>query len=615
MITKINQQNKKTTKTLEKTDLPSWRPKHPSLKSDCIDQHQLFSQNTSQPQPQPQHNFAQQQQQEKNINDLLQLTQCLICQKDVSNNPVQCPECHKIYGYNCIKQYQILNQEPDLYCPHCKSLWLKDIEQLQNRFIRDVVKIQFQVHCFFQQNGCQQIIQCEQEELDNHYQICQFQEVICYQNSSVCGWEGQLKNLEEHQLNECPYLLIECQECENNKENISSFFKKENHQKYCKYNNTQCPQCEQFIPNNQYQQHAEILCEKKQFICKKCENLFFKNDFLQHQNSNCEKSQNLDNSKTKNINKQNINPEIKLLKLENQDLKQQLFQYKQQIQTQINKQKYISQISLKLQDLEIDRKEQILQDINKGIFHINSLQQLNQIYELGLEINSVIINEYDFNRYTYSKTAKTNFKPIIEIMQKLAQKGDSWTQFSLGLLYYCGDKDIEMNDKTAYYWANKSMQQKNPGGQCLFGLFYFFGYYIDQDYEKAVEHFENSCKQMFPPAFYYLADCIYNGKGTEQDKKKGLQYYQMSAQQGYPYALRVLGDKLQNYEIYSDEPEKESYECYLKAARKFEIQAMENVYQNLNTGIGVQQNQIQANIWKEKIKKLKYEEQFQAKQD
>lgn len=57
-----------------------------------------------------------------------------------------------------------------------------------------------------------------------------------------------------------------------------------------------------------------------------------------------------------------------------------------------------------------------------------------------MEIKSIIINETDLQRYTYSRNSKIDYTPCIDLIKSLAEKGDSWTMFSLGLLYYCGDK-------------------------------------------------------------------------------------------------------------------------------------------------------------------------------
>lgn len=73
------------------------------------------------------------------------------------------------------------------------------------------------------------------------------------------------------------------------------------------------------------------------------------------------------------------------------------------------------------------------------------------------------------------------------------------------------------------------------------GLDYYLGAYVEQDYEKAVEHLQKAANLGDAAAQYCLGLCYNNGQGVAQDYTKAVEYYQKAADQGYAAAQYSLG--------------------------------------------------------------------------
>ena len=72
------------------------------------------------------------------------------------------------------------------------------------------------------------------------------------------------------------------------------------------------------------------------------------------------------------------------------------------------------------------------------------------------------------------------------------------------------------------------------------GLAYALGDTLEQDHEKAFEHFRQSAQAGYAPAQYRLGAAYANGDGAEQDPEQALEWYKKSANQGHTAARRAL---------------------------------------------------------------------------
>ena len=66
-------------------------------------------------------------------------------------------------------------------------------------------------------------------------------------------------------------------------------------------------------------------------------------------------------------------------------------------------------------------------------------------------------------------------------------------------------------------------------------------YYVDKDYQKALEWFKLAAEQGDTKAQDGLGHLYYNGWGVKKDYQKALEWYKLAAEQGDEYAQYYLG--------------------------------------------------------------------------
>ena len=79
--------------------------------------------------------------------------------------------------------------------------------------------------------------------------------------------------------------------------------------------------------------------------------------------------------------------------------------------------------------------------------------------------------------------------------------------------------------------------------QLALGIFYEYGIYVEQDYEKAVMLWDESSKQGNGEATYQLAQAYDNGWGVIKDYEKGQQLFKKAYKQGCKNAKIYIGNK------------------------------------------------------------------------
>ena len=79
--------------------------------------------------------------------------------------------------------------------------------------------------------------------------------------------------------------------------------------------------------------------------------------------------------------------------------------------------------------------------------------------------------------------------------------------------------------------------------QLALGMFYRWGICVEQDYEKAVELWDESSKQGNGEATYQLAQAYDNGWGVIKDYEKGQQLFKKAYKQGCKNAKIYIGNK------------------------------------------------------------------------
>ena len=89
---------------------------------------------------------------------------------------------------------------------------------------------------------------------------------------------------------------------------------------------------------------------------------------------------------------------------------------------------------------------------------------------------------------------KGNFETALKEWRPLAEQGDSYAQYKLGLMYDYGEGVIE-DDTQAVYWFRKAAEQGHTKGQYSIGYMYASGRGIAKDDTQAVYWFRKAAEQ------------------------------------------------------------------------------------------------------------------------
>ena len=124
-----------------------------------------------------------------------------------------------------------------------------------------------------------------------------------------------------------------------------------------------------------------------------------------------------------------------------------------------------------------------------------------------------------------------------EETKKLAELGDSKSQYFLGLMYNAGE-GVPQDYNKSVYWYAKSAEQGDSKEQYNLGIKYSNGKGVPQDYKKAVFWYTKSAEQGNSSAQYNLGIMYFDGKGVPQNYKIAYVWESLAAAQGQKDAIK-----------------------------------------------------------------------------
>lgn len=192
-----------------------------------------------------------------------------------------------------------------------------------------------------------------------------------------------------------------------------------------------------------------------------------------------------------------------------------------------------------------------------------------------------------------------NTKEKIEQLKRDAEAGDASAQNSLACAYYNGD-GIEKNIPTALDLFEKSAAGGDNYG--LSNLAYRYRYGKDgyaKDLKKAFDLYLQAAEQGHVPAQETVGIFYDFGYGIEQDDTKAVEWYTKAATKGRSLAQNNLGAKYENGSGVEKNPYI-AFNWYMNAALQEEVYAMCNVGILFEEGNGVPKNYKNAMYWYEK---------------
>ena len=89
----------------------------------------------------------------------------------------------------------------------------------------------------------------------------------------------------------------------------------------------------------------------------------------------------------------------------------------------------------------------------------------------------------------YDYAAKGEYLKAFQVWEPLAEKGDDWAQYSLGVMYRDG-LGVQENDILAEKWTRLSAEQGNRVAAYNLGIIYQLGYGVNVDFVEALKWFD-----------------------------------------------------------------------------------------------------------------------------
>ncbi len=157
----------------------------------------------------------------------------------------------------------------------------------------------------------------------------------------------------------------------------------------------------------------------------------------------------------------------------------------------------------------------------------------------SLGINNTQAESFEEGKEAYQ--AK-DYNRALEILEPLAEQGNSQAQVTLGIMYDNGH-GVPLDQSEAIKWYIKAAKQGVPVVQHDVGVKYFQGQGVKQDYEQAAYWWEQSASAGLSESQFNLGLMYYRGLGIEQDYKKASELFFAAAKQGHgnaQYSLAVM---------------------------------------------------------------------------
>lgn len=126
--------------------------------------------------------------------------------------------------------------------------------------------------------------------------------------------------------------------------------------------------------------------------------------------------------------------------------------------------------------------------------------------------------------------------PDLTELRKLAEKGDSKAQLTLGMRYRDGD-GIPRDYEKALKWYRRSADTGNAAGMDNVGFMHLKGWGVPVDFNIAAAYFKAAAAENDGQALYNLGNCYFSGQGVEQDYEMAIDSWKRASSRGSRNAI------------------------------------------------------------------------------
>ena len=195
----------------------------------------------------------------------------------------------------------------------------------------------------------------------------------------------------------------------------------------------------------------------------------------------------------------------------------------------------------------------------------------------------------------YAAYNRGDYATAFRLWRPLAEKGDAFTQFSIGLMYAVG-QGVPQDYKEAVKWLRLSAAQKDAAAQFYLGSMYERGHGVLQDFKEAAKLYRLAATQGDAEAQSHLGFMYDKGLGVSQSYDEAAKLYKLAATQGVSFAQLKLAL------LYAEgkgvpQDHKEAVKWYRSAAEQGNVSAQHLLGLAYELGDGVTQDFKEAAKW------------------
>ncbi len=209
-----------------------------------------------------------------------------------------------------------------------------------------------------------------------------------------------------------------------------------------------------------------------------------------------------------------------------------------------------------------------------------------------LQYSNVWAASYEEGKKAY---LDKDYAQALEILEPLAENGDSQAQVTLGIMYDFGH-GVAKDPAKAIEWYIKAAEQGIPVVQHDVGVKYFQGQGVEQDYLKAAYWWEQSANAGLADSQFNLGLLYYRGIGLEVDYQKASTLFTSAAEQDHPHAQYSLA-VMYAFGQYLEKDYEHALKWFRKSASHDVAQAQFNLGVFYENGYGLDVNIATAKKW------------------
>jgi len=191
---------------------------------------------------------------------------------------------------------------------------------------------------------------------------------------------------------------------------------------------------------------------------------------------------------------------------------------------------------------------------------------------------------------TMAKEALVGLKP-------LAEAGDTWAQFFMGVTY-SGGLGCEKNVTEGAGYFQKAADRGLVPAQAALGRCYLSGLGVSRDAAEGTALFRKAAEQGLAEGAFMLATCYQTGTGVQKSAQDAVEWMRRAADMGLAQAQCGLGTA---YALGKgvEKDNTEAAKWYAKAADQGHAEAQCNLGYFYKKGLGVEKNAVTAlNFWR-----------------